>query len=460
MSERRSTVTRRAALSLAGVAGCHTIAPSTLLVPGHCPDPSALERLRILALPYEKSAFPMGAMAGDVRDDRAVLWTRVRARAQWGLIVIELDGDRSRIAYEGPVAVDDDGFVQHELTGLRSGARYRYSFVRIVRGMAVARGAGGRFRAAIHSDSDEPISFGGTSCTSAQWGSEFDTLRRAALCDELSFFVHAGDHVYADEARTIESFRAVYERTFSRTGLRALHESTSMYVVWDDHEVHNNWDGESVDPVRLSAARRAFFEHHAWTGGWQRPRRLYERFRWGRTVELFVLDARGERRPSTRRTPAAQYLSDEQLQWLIDGLRSSEACFKCVVNSVPITRFTGLFDAAEGDRWQGYPAQRERLLEAIRDVRGVWFLSGDFHLGCVAHVERSGRDQRLLEVLMGPGGQLPNPMASLLSPPQYEFATSDSNWVRFDADARARSMGVRFFNESGARIFEREYRSR
>ena len=148
----------------------------------------------------------------------------------------------------------------------------------------------------------------------------------------------------------------------------------------------------------------------------------------------------------------------EQLQWLIDGLRTSEAVFKCVVNSVPIARFEGLFEAASVDRWQGYPAQRQRLLEAIRDVRNVWFLSGDFHLGCVAHVERSGPDQRLIEVLMGPGGQLPNPIASLLDPPQYEFATSESNWVRFEADGRAQTMGVRFLNEEGRAIFERTYR--
>jgi alkaline phosphatase D len=457
----RAILTRRGALSLAGLGACHTVAPTSLLLPRHCPDPTALERRKILALPYEKSAFPMGAMAGDIGDDRAVLWTRVRddRRSSWGLVVIELAQRDSRVAYEGPVSVDEGGFVQHALEGLTPGARYRYSFVRTEGGRAVARGAGGRFRAAIHRDSDEPLSFGGTSCTSAQWGGEFDTLRRAALCDELAFFVHAGDHVYADEARTLEGFRAVYERTFSRVGLRALHESAGMYVVWDDHEVHNNWDGETVEPARLAAARRAFFEHHAWRGGWQRPRRLYERFSWGRTLDLFVLDTRAERRPSTRAGPEAQYLSREQLQWLIDGLRSSTAAFKCVVNSVPIARFEGLFRVAESDRWQGYPAQRQRLLEAIRDVPDVWFLSGDFHLGCVARLEPSGPDARVIEVLMGPGGQLPNPIASLLDPPQYDFATSESNWVRFDADPRARTMGVTFFNEEGRTIFERTYRS-
>jgi len=450
--------TRRAALSLGALAGCHTVVPTSLILPRHCPEPSRLEREKITSLPYEKDSFPMGAMAGDVAHDRALCWTRFSPRVRalsggLGLVVLELNGDSSRVAYEGSVAVDDAGFVAHMLERLTPGARYRYAFVRTERGVPVARGAGGRFRAAVHPDSTEPLSFGGTSCTSAQFGHEFDTLRRAAHCGELDFFMHAGDHVYADEANTLEEYRAVYERTFSRTGLRALHESTSLYVCWDDHEVQNNWEGETVDPERLRDARRAFLEHHAWTGGWQRPRRLYERFRWGRTVELFVLDARGERRPSTRRGPDAQYLSNEQLQWLIDGVRSSPARFKCVLNSVPITRFGGLFALAESDRWQGYPAQRDRLLRAIEGVRGLWFLSGDFHFGSFGYIEPRGPHRRTVEVLMGPGGQLPNPIASTVEPPQFEFATSESNWVRFDADARSGTMGVTFFNESGRALW-------
>ncbi len=451
------TVSRRGALALGALAGCHTIAPRTLLLPSHCPEPTQLERDALLSLPTDKRGFPMGAMAGDVREDRAVLWTRCTARGPLGLRVLALDHGPPRVVYDGPVQPDADGFVLRELSGLTPGARHRYAFVRTDGERAVSRGAGGRFRAAISSDSDEPVSFGGTSCTSAQFGHDFDTLRRAALCSELDFFVHAGDHVYADDARTLEEYRAVYEQTFSRTGLRALHESASLYVAWDDHEVENNWEGETVEPARLAGARRAFLEHHAWTGGLRAPRRLYERFRWGRTVELFVLDARGERRPSTRLTADAQYLSREQEQWLLDGLRASPARFKCVVNSVPITRFGGLFSLAVQDRWEGYPAQRARVLAATRDVPNVWWLSGDFHLGSVGRVEPTGPHARTVEVLMGPGGQLPNPMASLLEPPQFEFATSECNWVRFDADARAATMRLTVINEEGLALFSRRY---
>lgn len=457
---RERSMSRRAWLSLGALTSCHRITDEMLSLPRHCPPPSALERRRITALPYEKRSFAMGAMAGDVTHDRAVCWTRWLRRDErperstLALVVLELNGDSSRVAWEGAVSVDDEGFVSHELEGLTPGMRYRYSFVRVERGVPVARGAGGRFRAAMHPDSDEPVTFGGTSCTSAQFGHDFDALRRAALCGELDFFVHAGDHVYADEAHTLDEYRAVYERTFSRTGLRALHESAGLYVAWDDHEVHNNWEGETVDRERLAAARRAFFEHHAWTGGWRRPRPLYARFRWGRALELYILDARGERRPSTRLTRDAQFIGREQRQWLVEGLRSSSARCKCVVTSVPITRFQGLFELAEADRWQGYAAQRASLLRELESVPGLVFLSGDFHLGCVGSVEPRGPHARTLEVLMGPGGQLPNPMASLLNPPQFLFATSESNWVRFDVDGQRGSMRVRFVNESGRTLFD------
>ncbi len=456
--------TRRGVLTLGAMAGCHTVAPRTLWLPAHCAEPTRIERARLLSLPVDKEAFAMGAMAGDVTDTQAVLWTRVdRAAGRWtaedalGLLVLALEGDASRVAWEGPVAMDEDGFALHEVTGLTAGVRHRYAFVRTRGGRAVSRGAGGRFRAAVSSDSEETITFGGTSCTSAQFGHDFDTLRRAALCGELDFFVHAGDHVYADEARTLDGYRAVYARTFARRGMRALHESAGLYVTWDDHELANNWDGETVDPTRLAAARRAFLEHHAWRGGWRAPRRMYERFRWGRAVELFVLDARGERRPSTRRGPDARYLSLEQEQWLIEGLRSSSARFKCVVNSVPITRFGGLFALGIADRWEGYPAQRQRVLEATRGIDGLWWLSGDFHLGCVGRVEPRGPDARTREVLMGPGGQLPNPMASLLEAPQFEFATSECNWARFDADPRGGTLRVSVINEEGRTLFSRGY---
>ncbi len=450
---------RRDALKIAALAGATGSCRTTLSRPldsNHgCGVPSP-ELQRVLRLPYEKQDFSLGVMSGDVTHDSVVCWTKYLRAAPIKLLILADVG--------GPAQARDvvlnDGFAHTVVDALQSRTKYRYVFVRMSDGVPVARGPIGHFKTAHEPDSLAPVIFGGTSCTSAQIGGDFPTMHRAALCGELDFFVHSGDHVYADEALTLEQYRAVYQRTFARSGLRALHESVAMMVSWDDHEVVNNWDGETVDQARLLAARRAFYEHHPWRGAPDRPRRMYEKFSWGKSLDLFMLDTRGERRLSTRMTPNAQYVSEEQLQWLIEGLRDSQAVFKCVVNPVPITHFGGLFSLAEFDRWEGYAAQRERLLNAVQSLpnaQKIWWLSGDFHLGCVAKVQSEGPRSFMREVLMGPGGQIPNPIASVLDPPQFEFATSDCNWVRFEADPRARSMNVRFTNDDGRVLFSRTY---
>lgn len=440
-------------------AGCHTVGPRVLRLPAACPALTTAER-EVMTLASCKSDFALGVMAGELTHEGVMCWTRwttQRAEISLAIRVMAIDGDQPRVVYEREVRPDEAGFVHHAVAGLRANTWHRYVFVYVRDGRAIARGPAGRFRTAPSPDSRDTVTFGGSSCTSSEFGGEFLALRYAALCNELDFFVFSGDHVYADEAQTAEQYRAVYQETFARIGLRALHESTAMIVAWDDHEVSNDWDGETVDPARLQAARRAFFEHHPWEGGWQQPRPLYQRYSWGKTLDIFVLDSRGERRPSTRLTPQAEYLSPAQCDWLIEGLARSQATWKFVVNTVPITRFGGIIALAEADRWQGYPAQRERVLAACENVKNVWWLSGDFHLGCVAKVEREGPHARMREVLMGPGGQLPSPLASLLYPPQYEFATSQTNWVRFVADPHRAVLTLEMINEEGRTLFAQRY---
>lgn len=462
----RSKHARREVLKIAALAttasptlhGCHTAISQSLALRAACHVPTR-EQEQVLHLPYEKQDFPLGVMSGDVTHDSVLCWTKYSRREPLKLLLLPVEPRSldTPAVIERDVALDENGFAHVLVEGLQSHSAYRYVFVRMRDGVRVARGPMGHCKTAHDPNSLEPVIFGGTSCTSAQIGGDFPTMRRAALCGELDFFVHSGDHVYADEAITLEQYRAVYERTFARSGLRALHESVAMFVSWDDHEVVNNWDGETVDPERMRAARQAFIEHHAWRGGVAAPRRLYEKFSWGKSLDLFMLDTRGERRLSTRQTPQAQYVSEEQLHWLIDGVRNSQAVFKCIVNPVPITHFGGLFSLAEFDRWEGYAAQRERLLNALVNERNLWWLSGDFHLGSVGKVEATGPRAKMREVLMGPGGQIPNPIASVMDPPQFEFATSDCNWVRFAADPQRQTMEVTFINDVGRTLFSRVY---
>jgi alkaline phosphatase D len=109
-----------------------------------------------------------------------------------------------------------------------------------------------------------------------------------------------------------------------------------------------------------------------------------------------------------------------------------------VLNSVAITNMPLAWDLGAEDRWEGYPAQRDELLEFIYDneLRNVWFLTGDFHIGFVGRVEPRGPGNNLYEIALGPGGNGPNPLGvglSLLD--QFEFHTVDpevATYLTFD----------------------------
>ena len=190
----------------------------------------------------------------------------------------------------------------------------------------------------------------------------------------------------------------------------------------------------------LAAGTDAYFEHMAFRRIEEAPDRVWRAHRWGSTLELFMLDSRSERLPSTRQTPLAQYISPAQMDWLKEGLSASPCTFKLIVSSVPITNFPDVI-VTENDRWEGYPLQREEILGHIHDgeITGVVWLAGDFHFGAVTRIEpppSAWSTQR--EVVMGPGDQFINPgwltlgLASGAS--QFSAAIGEVNYTRFTAD--------------------------
>ncbi len=284
-------------------------------------------------------------------------------------------------------------------------------------------------------------------------------MRHADMRSDLDFFVHAGDLTYCDGSRSIEDYREMYAQNLTSEGLRALLSSTGLFATWDDHEVDNNFDPETTSATTIANARAAYFEHHPQLRNPAAPDRIWRSFRWGRTLELFILDCRSERRPSTRTRSDAQYISRAQMDWLKQGLSSSRAVFKMIVNSVPIANFPLLFDLGAADRWEGYAAQRTEILQHIvrNAISDVWWLSGDFHLGCVGRVESSGDYSRMREVLMGPGGNTGNPLYASLLGDQWEFKTPDSNYAVFRCDPAARAVTVSVVNGDGRELFSRRY---
>lgn len=414
---------RRAFLQLAGAAASAACGPPPRLDGPTRPtvDPDAHDDGRVVAFDVgafavDESVFPRGVSAGAMKPTSTIVWTFVADGAPTTLRVWRDAADDGDVVlvHEAEVAPADGGFVKVVVDGLAPATWYRYAFFRDA---DERRSLDGRVRTAFPDDWVWPVKITATTCTSFD-EAPYRALQRAAD-EDVDVLVHLGDMVYADGSTTIDEYRDAWRRTLEDPGYRALLPRQGLYMTWDDHEFTNNLDPETIDPALLETAKQAFFEtlplervdgDHLWTS-----------YRWGRSVEFIVLDCRTERRPSTLGTDQTVYMSDAQKEFFLDRLKNSPCRFKVVLNSVPMTKMPEPLWALAGDRWQGYASAREEILSFIEreGVRGVWFLSGDFHVGFVSRLEADGPRRGLREVAVGPGGNLGNPLGFLAEQEEY-----------------------------------------
>jgi alkaline phosphatase D len=404
------------------------------------------------------TGFPLGVASGDASGTTAIFWTRYAGTMPLELVVWEMAGEvYARTAHVGSVSPDADGYVHADVVGLTAGARHRFAFFEMDGSERAARSPIGRMRAALAEGALEALRIGAVSCTSNT--RSIATIGHAAGRDDLDVFLYLGDTTYNDGARSVDQYRAKWIESVGRDEYRALRGATSALATWDDHEFDNDWNPETFDASSREAAVRTFFEHQPLRRDATAPDRVWKSVRWGRTAELFVLDCRSERRPSTRSTPSAEYISRAQMDWLKAGLVASDAVFKIILNSVPIADFPGLFDFAQNDRWEGYRAQREEILQHIDDeaLTGVLWVAGDFHLASAQRVASSGPGSAQIEVLVGPGAQSGNPLAASITSAQFDFATGTNNYTLLDLDPALTRVRASWVDASGSVVETREY---
>lgn len=406
----------------------------------------------------ESLNFPLGVASGDVEATRAMLWTQAVGAAALRLRVWRMSGDvyAERVA-DVPVTPADGGFLHLDVDGLVAGARYRYAFFEVdAQGALVSRSAIGRFRAALAPGVREPLVVGACSCT--KQGRTPAPLFHAGQRGDLDVFLLLGDTSYNDGAVTRAEYRTLWAENLASPEYRSLRGGASVLATWDDHEVDNDFNPETIAPARLATAREAFFETLPLRRDAAHPERLWKSVRWGDTAEFFVLDSRGERKPSTRfNGQPHQYLSPEQMGWLKAGLKASSAVFKVILNSVPISNFG--FSTFNPDGWLFYSQQRNEVLGWVEDeaLAGVLWVAGDHHFASVGTVSAQGRGAQALEVLAGPGAQTPNTLHNLLRPPRWAFATGDPNYLALHLDPATGRVRVVFHGSTGAELFSGDY---
>ncbi len=379
------------------------------------------------AVGEERGRYPIGVSSGAVNPTRAMVTTRVVGDGASRLRVwrdAEREGDVA-LVFDETVVVADGGYVHAVIETLAPDTNYTYAFFRDGDPLT-ARSPIGQFHTAPPMDASVRVRFGATTCTGSSGEPARTNLKpyrslSFLAAQDIDAVLHLGDMSYNDNAVTRAQYRAEWTETLSQSGYRDLFSSTSVFATWDDHEITNNFDPETLSPVRLASAKDAFFETLPVERG--DDGELYRSYRWGETAELFITDARSERRPSTLESDDPVFVSAAQLEFIKQGLLNSEAHFKLVFSSVHISNLPGFWDIASDDRWEGYATQRVELLDFIVDneIDNVWFLAGDVHLGMVGRLEREGHPHAgMWEITVGPGASGVNPISGLVDAGLFE----------------------------------------
>jgi alkaline phosphatase D len=361
----------------------------------------------------------LGYVAGDVTEDGAMVWVRTEPGRQVALHY-GIDPGLNEFAVIGPVTVaaDTDYSALFHLRNLPSGTTCYY------RAAVVGRAPGpiARFITAPHRDDDRKVVF----CFSGDSRESYRpfTVMNAVRAQQPDFFLHLGDTIYADRngvATTLPEFWGKYRSNRDDEATQGLHSETSVYVTWDDHEIADNYlPGHPL----ASIGYKAFLDYWPICLDPREPTRIYRSFRWGRALELFVLDAR-QYRDRARGTMLGQV----QKEWLFNGLTQSSALFKFIATSVPM-------EGGGADRWDGYPKERAEIINFIKSSKttGVVFLSADLHCAAIRRIRSSNG---LKNIIAGPLGAPLNRITDGTARRFEFFLAENFNFVKLTVDPKS-----------------------
>ncbi len=383
---------------------------------------------------------PCGVAAGDVANGRALVWSRTDRPARMFVEYSTTDRFTNAQRVRGPIAFDGNDFTARTvLTGLPDGQRivYRVQFEDLADLKTLSEPAAGSFT--THGAPGRGVTIAWSADTVGQgWGINrdwgglklYETMRQA----QPDVFVNLGDTIYADQplasevalddgttwknvvteakskvAQTLDDYRGCHRYNYLDDHMRRFNADVPQIVMWDDHEVLDNWYWErrKDDDVRYqeksvavlaARARQAFFEYTPLPLVGDDPERVYRSIPFGSAAEVFALDMRTYKgaNSANRQTSldgSSAIFGPAQLAWLKKGLRESRATWKIVAADLPLGLIVGdgpgKYEAvANGEA--GAPLGRElELADLLADLKrnkvvNVVWITADVHY-CAAH---------------------------------------------------------------------------
>jgi alkaline phosphatase D len=400
---------------------------------------------------FDTNPFQLGIASGQPSTRSVVLWTRLLAanplRNPWGEQTVRVDWQMATDEQFAHIVQSGTTFAPPELShsvhveveGLPPNQVFWYRFQ-----SGGALSAVGRTRTLpLPDDTTTPLKIAFASCQRYHSGAfvAYDHM----LADAPDLVVFLGDYIYEMgaaqnenrgtwmyPASKIADYRELYRLAKSDPSLQRMHANGPWLIIWDDHEVQNDYAGADVrlhgaggnTARRMEMGYRTWYEHmpvspRALTGGTpgllanSHELRIYGTVRWGKTANLHLLDTRQYRSKQVScgvagmfktdncpdlNAPQRVMLGEAQSSWLTTQLHANGQhqaaathwnliCQPSVFSPFVIPVAGGLLNH---DNWDGYPAARERILADITtgNTTNPVLLGGDIHQNWVAHVHR------------------------------------------------------------------------
>jgi len=472
----------------------------------------------VFAMKAEKVTIgiPSGVSVGDVTADSAVIWSRADRES---LMRVRLMGGPGTTDNRLIEANDNSDFTARALfNGLKPDTEYTYSVEFLPkpgkRGDVIkSEKLKGSFRTAPQTGYSAPVKF--------VWGGD---LAGQNVCRDINrgfpvfkvlnqqrydFFIGLGDMIYADAvcasigrfgnaqiegdftfSADLKNFWAHWAYNRDDPEFRRFLKNTPYIAIWDDHEVVNDFGplhdtrnnppytpGEHLMPIGL----KAFLDYNPIIVPEETPNRLYRSIRWGKHAELFILDTRQYRDGNfvdDRADAPKTMLGREQVAWLKEKLARSDATWKIIISSVPMSIPTGFPPENGRDGWANFDQDtgfENELIDILRHIHdlgiknNLW-LTTDVHFaeGFSYIPFADAPDFEIHEFVSGPlnAGLFPNEaFDETLNPKRlffhgsgttdYEKALDFFNFGQVEINARG-DLTVSIINARGNKVFEKE----
>ncbi len=379
--------------------------------------------------------FYHGVASGDPLNDRVIIWTRVTPDTNFtGPIIVNwkiaTDTSMLNVVNNGSYNTDPskDYTVKVDVTGLSEDTWYYYEFNAL--GSNSIRGRT-KTTPLVNADS---LRFAVVSCANFEAGF-FNVYRVIKERNDIDAVIALGDYIYEyesggyapnvttgrswtpqNEITTLTDYRTRYSHYHFDEDLMRLHQQYPFIIVWDDHESANDaWKNgaenhtpgtEGIWNDRKSYSKQAFFE---WLPvrqtGTTDPFQIFRNITYGNLVELIMLDTRLHGRDEQDGTTGSnvtdqnrQMLGTDQFSWLSNRLSNSNSQWKVLGQQVMMAPLEVFGVAVNGDQWDGYPAERDRVFNHILDnnINDVVVLTGDIHSSWANDLPTSGYDPNLM----------------------------------------------------------------